>query len=139
MTGVQTCALPIWVSPIAIRSNLHWVIKQYTADKVTIDDDALLLNEINENDIKQFSKHGWRLPSVEELKDLFAHNLSDYPIDAYKCSLDNNQDERIYAALDKNNKFVLYNDDTKSIIQKGNNKNTESPKGLCLLIKKINK
>lgn len=144
-----------WSShPIELRQidiSNHAIYEDQVRDRFgnIFSDVLVLLNDFQASDINKINSNGWRLPSLNELKDLFARNLTDYdisilevnPMVGDKLKFNNPYYEenpvypqRRYLCRDENNKIIVYNASNNSIMSTlSNGKNKVS--GFCLLIK----
>jgi hypothetical protein len=103
---------------------------------------VVILNYLQTADLKKFDRKGWRLPTVNELKDLFARNLSDYdmkifgidPMAEDELVYVNNYKELRFIAKDTNGKLVVYNG-TKNVVINPTPNDKHKVSGMCLLIK----
>ncbi len=103
---------------------------------------VVVLNYLNSEDMNKFERKGWRLPTIGELKDLFARNLTDYRMNIFEIDpmindelvYVNNYKEFRFITKDETGNLIVYNA-TKNmiVIPSVNDKNKVS--GLCLLIK----
>lgn len=101
-----------------------------------------ILNYLQTADMKKFERKGWRLPTVNELKDLFARNLSDYemkifgidPMAEDELVYVNNYKELRFIAKESNGKLVVYNG-TKNVVMTPTPNDKHKVSGMCLLIK----
>lgn len=103
---------------------------------------VVILNYLNSEDMKQFERKGWRLPTIGELKDLLARNLSDYrmrifeidPMNVDELVYVNNYKEFRFVTKDDTGKLVVYNA-TKNMVMTPSANDRNKVSGLCLLIK----
>ena len=100
-------------------------IDNYSYDGQSVKKVRIVLNNLQPKDYKMLEPKGWRLPTVSELKDLNARNLSDY-----KLSI-----TRLYnICKDENGKLVVY-DGYNDVVLIPSNKANDKVSGFCMLIK----
>jgi len=131
-----------YLSPERIDINPSAIIDCHDLYGNKFEKSLIILNYLAQSDPKKFERQGWRLPTLKELKDLFARNLSDYSIKIIAVSpmygdelvYDNNYKEHRYIGKDDKGILVVYNA-TKDVVlyPSVNDKNKVS--GLCMLIK----
>lgn len=101
-----------------------------------------ILNYLNSEEMKQFERKGWRLPTISELKDLMARNLSDYGMNIFEIDPMNN-DQLVYINNYKEFRFITKDDmgnlvvynATKNMVMIPSENDKNKVSGLCLLIK----
>ena len=121
---------------------LSWI--EYHDGKIEIQKNAVIvLDYINKTDVTKFEPKGWRLPNLNELKDLFSSGLNLNKIKLTKLSMmDGDQfNEKIehteyrYLMKGEDGQLYVYNATTNKVITV-NPGSTNKLSCLCILIKK---
>ena len=117
-----------WMSrPLALDSIDFSVnsIDDYSYDGQSVKKIRIILNNLQPKDYKKLEPKGWRLPTLIELKDLNARNLSDYKISI----------TRLYnICKNENGKLVVY-DGYNDVVVIPSTKANDKVSGYCMLIK----
>lgn len=115
-----------------------------TSNYIRHENVVIILDYLNKDDIKKLEPEGWRIPSINEIKELFSRKFDDYEIKLFKESMmdgtgyylnNGGYTEYRYLCKDNEGKIVVYNATTDEIVPviRGDGSVTS---GFCQLVKK---